>query len=89
MVMYDESITATKLKATLLGVLDEVARTGRSVTVTKHGKPVAEIIPHVHEEPYDLASTARQLVSDEEMIAPFDDEWTWDAENNLGRDDPG
>lgn len=81
MVMYDDSITATKLKATLLGVLDEVARTGRSVTVTKHGKPVAQIVAHFHEEPYDLRTTARQLVSDEELMAPFEDEFTWDVEN--------
>lgn len=81
MVMLDDSITATKLKATLLGVLDEVARTGRSVTVTKHGRPVADIIPHTHEEPYDLAATARQLVSEEELIAPLpESDWISDTD---------
>lgn len=86
MVMKAE-ITATKAKATLLAVLDEVARTGIPVTVTKHGKPVADIVPHVHADPYDLRSTARQLVSDEELIAPFEDEWTYDIENILGDGD--
>ncbi len=71
MVMYDDSITATKAKATFLALLEEVARSGRPVTVTKHGKPVADIVPHAHEEPYDLAATSRQLVSDEEFLSPL------------------
>lgn len=83
MVMNEDSITATRLKATLLGVLDEVARSGRPLTVTKHGKPVADIVPHVH-EPYDLKGSVRQLVSDEELIAPFDFEYTADADNIFG-----
>lgn len=87
MVMSVETITATKAKATLLAVLDEVARTGRPVTVTKHGKPVADIVPHVHEEPYDLVGTVEQLVSDDELIAPIDVEWTCDAENIFSEGD--
>lgn len=81
MVMNEESITATRLKATLLGVLDEVARSGQTIVITKHGKPVANIVPHTH-EPYDLRTTARQLVSDEELLAPFEYEWNddvWDS----------
>lgn len=73
--MYDDSITATNLKATLLGVLDEVARTGRSITITKHGKPVADIVPHIHKD--DLQGSVEFLVSDEELLAPLA---TWDAE---------
>jgi prevent-host-death family protein len=85
--VMDSSITATKAKATLLAVLDEVARTGRPVTVTKYGKPVADIVPHLHAEPYDLVGTVRQLVGDDELIAPFDDEWTGDAANVFGEAD--
>lgn len=82
MVMNDESITATRLKATLLGVLDEVARTGQTIVVTKHGEPVADIVPHVHSAPVDLRGTARQLVSDEELLAPFEYEWNDDVWNS-------
>lgn len=80
--MYDDSITATKLKATLLGILDEVARTGRTVTVTKHGKPIADIVPHVHKN--TLLGSVQILVSEEEFLAPIDLEWTGDAANILG-----
>lgn len=84
MVMFDSSITATRAKAQLLALLDEVARSGRTITVTKHGKPVVDIVPHLHEVPYDLKGSVTQLVSDEELIAPLDLEWTGDAENILG-----
>jgi len=37
-------MSATELKATLLAVLDDVAD-GDEVEVTKHGRPVARIVP--------------------------------------------
>lgn len=38
-------IGAAEFKAHCLRILDEVERTGESVTVTKRGRPVAEITP--------------------------------------------
>jgi antitoxin (DNA-binding transcriptional repressor) of toxin-antitoxin stability system len=38
-------ITISKFKATCLAVLDGVKRTGRSVLVKRHGKPIAIIAP--------------------------------------------
>lgn len=40
-----DTITISKFKATCLAVLDNVKRTGRSVLVTRHGKPIAIIDP--------------------------------------------
>lgn len=37
------TIAATKFKATCLDLMDEVARTGRELVVTKHGRPVVRI----------------------------------------------
>lgn len=37
-------LTATELKATILAVLDDVAD-GEDIEVTKHGRPVARIVP--------------------------------------------
>lgn len=39
------TIGAAEFKAHCLRILDEVQRTGESVTVTKRGKPVAEVTP--------------------------------------------
>jgi prevent-host-death family protein len=38
-------IAISRFKATCLAVLEEVRRTGAPVSVTRFGKPVAEIVP--------------------------------------------
>ena len=40
-----DEIPISKFKATCAAVVDEVARTGRSVTITRRGKPIAEVSP--------------------------------------------
>lgn len=40
------TIKASEFKARCLALMDEVARTGKAVLVTKNGKPVAELRPH-------------------------------------------
>lgn len=40
-----EEIAISKFKATCLAVLENVRKTGKTVRVTKFGKPVAEIVP--------------------------------------------
>ncbi len=40
------TIQASKFKAKCLALMDEVARTGQSILVTKNGRPVAELRPH-------------------------------------------
>lgn len=39
------SIGAAEFKARCLAILDRVARTGESLTVTKRGRPVARVVP--------------------------------------------
>lgn len=39
-------ITASEFKAKCLGIMDSVAQSGRTVVITKNGKPVAELRPH-------------------------------------------
>jgi prevent-host-death family protein len=40
------TIQASKFKAKCLALMDHVARTGETLTITKNGKPVAELRPH-------------------------------------------
>lgn len=40
-----EEIAISKFKATCLGVLEQVRRTGKPVRVTRFGKPVADVVP--------------------------------------------
>ena len=67
------TITASRLKARLLGVLDDVAATGEVVTVTKHGRPVARIVPIAETQP--LLGSVEFRVSDDELVRPLDESW--------------
>ncbi len=69
---------ASEFKAKCLAVLDEVRDSGREVTITKRGKPVAKVVPV--KEPDSLRGSVEILVSDEEFIAPMDD--VWDVEKD-------
>jgi prevent-host-death family protein len=40
-----ETVSVSKFKATCHAVLDEVNRKKKKVIITKHGKPIAEIVP--------------------------------------------
>lgn len=73
MVMLHHTITATRLKAELLGVLDAVQATGQPVVVTKHGRPVAQLVPIADQAP--LAGSVRFLADDEQLLAPIDADW--------------
>ena len=41
----EPTLAISRFKATCLAVLEEVRRTGRPVTVTRFGKPVARVVP--------------------------------------------
>ncbi|CAN5507767.1 type II toxin-antitoxin system Phd/YefM family antitoxin [soil metagenome] len=68
-----DEMKASEFKAKCLAVLDEVRDSGREVTITKRGKPVAKVVPV--EEADSLRGSAKILVSDEEFIAPLDEPW--------------
>ena len=40
-----ETIPISTFKATCLAVLERVRRTGQPIVVTRHGEPIAEIVP--------------------------------------------
>jgi antitoxin (DNA-binding transcriptional repressor) of toxin-antitoxin stability system len=40
------TIQASEFKAKCLALMDRVARTGETITITKNGKPVAELRAH-------------------------------------------
>jgi prevent-host-death family protein len=45
--MAERVIAAGEFKARCLQLMDEVAETGDDIVVTKHGKPVARLVPAV------------------------------------------
>jgi prevent-host-death family protein len=40
-----ETLAISKFKATCLGVLEQVRRSGEPVLITKRGEPIAEVVP--------------------------------------------
>jgi prevent-host-death family protein len=72
-------ISVTQFKATCLGVIDRVQKEKSRVTITRHGKPAAELIPISASSPGKLFGRSKDstvilgdLLSTEE---------NWDAED--------
>ena len=76
--MAERTINASTFKAECLALLDEVAATGETIVITKRGRAVAQVVPV--SEPPSLLGSVTYLVSEEELIAPFDDLWDVEKE---------
>ena len=77
---YDEhmdSMSISQFKATCLAALERVRRTGRSLRVTRFGKPVADIVAPRLEAPSKrrLGVMASEGQIDGDIISPLDVEW--------------
>jgi prevent-host-death family protein len=77
------SIPAAIFKAECLRLMDEVARTGRPVVITKHGKPVAQLAP-VAAEPASLFGYMKNTVQFRGDVVAATGE-IWNAESG-GKD---
>jgi prevent-host-death family protein len=42
---YDRTVMASRFKAECLAILDQVEQLKMSVTITKHGRPIARLVP--------------------------------------------
>lgn len=73
-----KEITASQFKARCLRLLDEVAETGETLVVTKHGRPVARVVPPLG--PDDLQGSGKINMTDEELI--YFSMGPWDMEKD-------
>lgn len=66
---------AGKFKAQCLQLMDEVHNKHISITITKHGKPIAKLVP-IEEAAIDTFGCLRGTVAIEgDIVAPIDVEW--------------
>lgn len=65
---------ASTFKARCLSLLDEVARTRTSIVVTKHGKPVARLVP-MADEPKSTWGSVTLLAEDDEAYFSTGEPW--------------
>jgi prevent-host-death family protein len=67
---------ASEFKAKCLAVMDEVAKSGQAVVVTKNGKPLVELVPHQAKQKRSLIGLLKDdLVIKGDIISPIDVEW--------------
>jgi prevent-host-death family protein len=72
--MNDKSIPAGEFKAKCLGLLDDVNRTGEPLVITKHGKPIARLIP-IRPGVEEVRKTLRFEIAGD-IVEPLDaDDW--------------
>ena len=77
--MKSHTVTATEFKTRCLALIDEIADTGDTIIVTRHGKPVAQLVPPARKPWKDLAGTwadKAEIVGD---IVNFDTSHLWNA----------
>jgi prevent-host-death family protein len=48
---YAEALPAAEFKAKCLKLMDRVRETGAEYVITKHGKPVAKLVPYTEPKP--------------------------------------
>ena len=76
-------IKASEFKAKCLAILDEVVQTGQAVTITKRGKPVAQLVPPVPRQgvyPQDALFGTVKIHGD--IVEPVLDADAWEAGKN-------
>lgn len=69
-------ISAGEFKAKCLKLMDDVARTHEPLVITKHGRPVARVVPLEDREPASLFGyMAGTAILHGDIVAPLDVAW--------------
>jgi prevent-host-death family protein len=70
------NIPAAIFKAECLKLMDDVARTGRSVVITKHGRPVAQLAPIPAQTRSLFGYMKHTFKIQGEVVAPIEEAWS-------------
>jgi prevent-host-death family protein len=68
-------IKASEFKAKCLALMDEVARTGDRIIITKNGRAVAELVPHRPPRKSIRGIWKDDLFIVGDIMSPIDVEW--------------
>jgi prevent-host-death family protein len=71
----NKTLKASDCKAKLLSLIDDIASTGESVTVTKRGKPMVDIVPHRANKKDAFGILKGHIEIKGDIISPIDVEW--------------
>lgn len=74
----NKEIQAGEFKAKCLKIMDEVNEKHISYVITKHGVPVAQLIP-IDDTPVDLFGSLKdKILIKSDIVAPIDEKWEAD-----------
>jgi prevent-host-death family protein len=76
-----KTINASEFKAKCQAILDEVAETGEVLTILKHGRPVAQLVPpapHSGGFPQESLEGTVEFLGD--VVSPVLDPGAWESE---------
>jgi prevent-host-death family protein len=82
--MGSQIVTATEFKAKCLALIDEVAKTGGTITVTKRGQPMATLIPVVKKRKSSRGAW-KGLVDIPDEVLMADRSELWDVVREKGK----
>ena len=79
-VLRMDTMSISQFKATCLAALSRVARTGRTLRVTRFGKPIADIVPPAPADPSPawMGGMRGTLRAKGDLIAPVVDLSEWE-----------
>lgn len=66
---------ASEFKARCLALLDQVAATRAPIVITKHGRPVAKVVPLDEDERRPTMGSVRLLASEDEAYYASGEDW--------------
>ena len=68
-------VIASEFKAKCLKIMDEVAATGEPVIITKHGVPVAQLVPAVQKPETLFGALQGSVTNLGDIVGPIDAAW--------------
>ena len=72
-----KTIPVTEFKTRCLALLSEVAEHHETLIVTKHGKPVARVLPY--SAPSDVNLLKDSVLFETDLVSPIDEAWDVEA----------
>ena len=75
----EPAIPASRFKAQCLAILDKVERSRAPVVVTKHGRPVARLVPIDAPEHRDTQGSVELIVREDEAYYGTGENWDVDG----------
>lgn len=72
-----KTVPATEFKTRCLALLSEVAENHETLIVTKHGKPVARVLPYAAQS--DVNPLKDSVLFETDLVSPIDEAWDVEA----------